>query len=54
VIQENVSFTSSIKDATRQTAATFFFELLQLKTWDYIDLKQVSWKYGGADNSYGQ
>lgn len=27
-------------DATRSAAANFFFEILQLKTWDYIQLKQ--------------
>lgn len=38
-------FDSMSKGASRRTAAGVFFELLQLKTWDYIDL--------GQDTSYG-
>jgi hypothetical protein len=29
-----------VRDVTRRTACGFFFELLQLKTWDFIELGQ--------------
>jgi Conserved region of Rad21 / Rec8 like protein len=41
----HLMFNSMSKGASRRTAAGVFFELLQLKTWDYIDLEQ--------DESYG-
>lgn len=40
-----LSFDNMSKGTSRRTAAGVFFELLQLKTWDYIDLEQ--------DISYG-
>lgn len=41
----HLMYDSMSKGASRRTAAGVFFELLQLKTWDYIDLEQ--------DISYG-
>lgn len=40
-----LSYDKMSKGVSRRTAAGVFFELLQLKTWDYIDLDQ--------DESYG-
>lgn len=40
-----LSYDKFSKGVSRRTAAGFFFELLQLKTWDYIELNQ--------DESYG-
>jgi cohesin complex subunit SCC1 len=45
-------FDSMSKGASRRTAAGVFFELLQLKTWDYIDLGQES-SYGNIKISPG-
>ena len=36
----HLMFNTVSKGASRRTAAGVFFELLQLKTWDYIDLQQ--------------
>ena len=41
----HLSFDSLSKGSSRRTAAGVFFELLQLKTWDYIEIDQ--------DESYG-
>lgn len=41
----NLSYDRLSKGCSRRTAAGVFFELLQLKTWDYIELNQ--------DKSYG-
>jgi cohesin complex subunit SCC1 len=41
----HLMFERMSKGSSRRTAAGVFFELLQLKTWDYIDLEQ--------DVSYG-
>jgi len=38
----HVSFGSLTKGSRRSKAANKFFEVLQLKTWDYIQVKQVS------------
>ena len=35
-----LSFDKLSKDSSRRTAASVFFELLQLKTWDFIELEQ--------------
>lgn len=43
--QESMSYQSLTKGCSRRTASGFFFELLQLKTWDYIEV--------GQDDSYG-
>jgi len=40
-----LSFDQLSTGCSRRTAAGVFFELLQLKTWDFIDLEQ--------DQSYG-
>jgi hypothetical protein len=42
---ERLSYEKLSTGCSRRTAAGVFFELLQLKTWDYIDLDQ--------DESYG-
>lgn len=42
---EWLSYNEMSKGVSRRTAAGVFFELLQLKTWDYIELDQ--------DESYG-
>ena len=42
---ELISYNNLSKGASRRTAAGVFFELLQLKTWDFIELDQ--------DKSYG-
>lgn len=39
-LNNHLMFDSVSKGASRRTAAGVFFELLQLKTWDYIDLEQ--------------
>lgn len=41
-----IMFDDLSKGCSRRTAAGVFFELLQLKTWDYIEL--------GQDESYGE
>lgn len=41
-----IMFEHLSKGCSRRTAAGFFFELLQLKTWDYIEL--------GQEESYGE
>jgi len=38
--QDSLSYQSLTKGCTRRTASGFFFELLQLKTWDFIDVNQ--------------
>lgn len=38
--QETVSFNSISAGSTRRVAATCFLEILQLKTWDLIDVTQ--------------
>merc|ERR1711971_1497491 len=43
--RDNLSYRSLTKGCSRRTASGFFFELLQLKTWDFIDVRQ--------DESYG-
>lgn len=43
--QENLSFEQLSEGCSRRTAAGVFFELLQLKTWDFVELNQ--------DESYG-
>ena len=35
-----VSYDQICKGCSRHTAASVFFELLQLKTWDFIELEQ--------------
>lgn len=40
-----LSYTALSRGCTRRTAATVFLELLQLKTWDYVELDQ--------DDSFG-
>lgn len=40
-----VTFKKISKGIKRKTAASCFFEILQLKTWDYIELKQVRGEY---------
>jgi cohesin complex subunit SCC1 len=40
-----LSFDNLSKGCSRRTAAGVFFELLQLKTWDFVELNQ--------DESYG-
>lgn len=42
---DHLSFDSLSRGSSRRTAAGVFFELLQLKTWDFIELDQ--------DESYG-
>lgn len=41
----HIMFDSISKGASRRTVVGVFFELLQLKTWDYIDVEQVE-SYG--------
>lgn len=43
--KSQLSYDQLSKDCSRRTAASVFFELLQLKTWDFIDVEQ--------DESYG-
>lgn len=40
--QEEISFADIASGVTRRTAATSFLEILQLKTWGHIDLKQTA------------
>jgi cohesin complex subunit SCC1 len=40
-----IVFDDLSKDCSRRNAAAVFFELLQLKTWDYVEL--------GQEESYG-
>lgn len=42
---DDLSYQALTKGCSRRTASGFFFELLQLKTWDFIDVRQ--------DGSYG-
>ena len=35
-----LSYDELSKGCSRRTAASVFFELLQLKTWDFIELEQ--------------
>lgn len=42
----SLNYGTMSKGVTRRTAAGFFFELLQLKTWDFIELEQ--------DEAYGE
>ena len=44
-LPNHLSYDKLSKGVTRRTAAGVFFELLQLKTWDFIELEQ--------DESYG-
>jgi cohesin complex subunit SCC1 len=39
--EKSLSFTTLSEGCSRRTAAGVFFELLQLKTWDYIDVNQA-------------
>ena len=39
---KSLSFTALSEGCSRRTAAGVFFELLQLKTWDYIDVNQTT------------
>jgi cohesin complex subunit SCC1 len=39
MVQE-VSYDALSKNCSRRTAASVFFELLQLKTWDFIEIDQ--------------
>lgn len=38
--QDSLSYQSLTKGCSKRTASGFFFELLQLKTWDFIDVRQ--------------
>jgi hypothetical protein len=42
-----LSYNKLSKGCSRHTAASVFFELLQLKTWDFIELDQDEklWRY---------
>lgn len=44
-VPSHLSYSQLSNDCSRRTAASVFFELLQLKTWDFIELDQ--------DESYG-
>ena len=37
---DHISFNALSKGSSRRTAAGVYFELLQLKTWDYINVEQ--------------
>ena len=47
-----VSYDALSKNCSRRTAASVFFELLQLKTWDFIEIDQQD-PYGDIDISAG-
>lgn len=47
-----VQFQDLSRNCTRRTAASVFFELLQLKTWDFVELDQPE-PYGDIDISAG-
>jgi cohesin complex subunit SCC1 len=47
-----LTFQQMSQNCTRRTAASVFFELLQLKTWDFIELDQPE-AYGDIDISAG-
>lgn len=50
--QSHVQFEELSHNCTRRTAASVFFELLQLKTWDFVELEQPE-PYGGIAVSAG-
>lgn len=49
---EQVSFEVLSKNTSRRTAVGFFFEMLQLKTLDYIEIQQDE-SYGDINISQG-
>jgi cohesin complex subunit SCC1 len=49
---QEVSYDALSKNCSRRTAASVFFELLQLKTWDFIEIDQQD-PYGDIDISAG-
>ena len=50
--QSHVQFEDLSHNCTRRTAASVFFELLQLKTWDFVELEQPE-PYGDIAVSAG-
>jgi cohesin complex subunit SCC1 len=50
--QQQVSYDALSKNCSRRTAASVFFELLQLKTWDFIEIDQQD-PYGDIEISAG-
>jgi cohesin complex subunit SCC1 len=51
-LPDHLQFDQLSKNTSRRTAASVFFELLQLKTWDYIELDQDE-PYGDITISAG-
>lgn len=64
--KETVTFNELTAGASKRTAAACFLEILQLKTWDLIDVAQPQpfqditigstdylWKYGGGGGNSG-
>jgi cohesin complex subunit SCC1 len=49
---QEVSYDALSKNCSRRTAASVFFELLQLKTWDFIEIDQQD-PYGDIEISAG-
>lgn len=50
--QSHIQFEDLSHNCTRRTAASVFFELLQLKTWDFVELEQPE-PYGDIAVSAG-